>query len=489
MTLTKRIYELMNALSAGIPEREFCIQLGFLTALVSEPFYLYGRSGSGKGLVLDRIQAAFKDAKVLRIGKREHDFPGRLDTFDMIIFQSYNALDDNAKAKVHIALEDKKKAALIISGDLRPEVALNRSEITDKITLIVALPDNISSESLCELLQSHNDVTKTQIPMGLCVTAEEKRVWNDEIRKIDLSEDTLYIIGEIAKICVENDIYVPIRKWMALTNIIKAAAFFNGRRETRITDTFFLGTPIWGRSTSNNTIIENYKRIVADRILKDIPEIIKNPYDADKLLYRVKHILYTSNDLYDTKEFMGEACVFYRINIAGEATPLYVPLRYVETDEDFHPYNEWRVEEKRVRCNYHGTSSCTISIDTAVKTIGLRNAIARGQQSTALSKFEDFGSLPTPILNDNDESVIARKREELTQIRQEIQAAAEHETHNLQVLRDIFNNIKTSKDDLFCHKEFFKKTQEHVSRLFEETKTVISKIKEAHDLIAGQNKL
>lgn len=314
-------------------------------------------------------------------------------------------------------------------------------------------------------------------------------MWNDEIRKIDLSEDTLYIIGEIAKICVENDIYVPIRKWMALTNIIKAAAFFNGRRETRITDTFFLGTPIWGRSTSNNTIIENYKRIVADRILKDIPEIIKNPYDADKLLYRVKHILYTSNDLYDTKEFMGEACVFYRINIAGEATPLYVPLRYVETDEDFHPYNEWRVEEKRVRCNYHGTSSCTISIDTAVKTIGLRNAIARGQQSTALSKFEDFGSLPTPILNDNDESVIARKREELTQIRQEIQAAAEHETHNLQVLRDIFNNIKTSKDDLFCHKEFFKKTQEHVSRLFEETKTVISKIKEAHDLIAGQNKL
>ena len=43
MTLTKRITELLQALSAGIPEREFCIQLGFLATLVGEPFYLYGK--------------------------------------------------------------------------------------------------------------------------------------------------------------------------------------------------------------------------------------------------------------------------------------------------------------------------------------------------------------------------------------------------------------------------------------------------------------
>ena len=41
MTLTKRISELMQAITASIPEREFCIQLGFLTTLVGEPFYLY----------------------------------------------------------------------------------------------------------------------------------------------------------------------------------------------------------------------------------------------------------------------------------------------------------------------------------------------------------------------------------------------------------------------------------------------------------------
>ena len=49
MTLTKRISELMQAITANIPEREFCIQLGFLATLVGKPFYLYGRSGSGRG--------------------------------------------------------------------------------------------------------------------------------------------------------------------------------------------------------------------------------------------------------------------------------------------------------------------------------------------------------------------------------------------------------------------------------------------------------
>ena len=489
MTLTKRISELMQAITANIPEREFCIQLGFLATLVGKPFYLYGRSGSGKALVIDRITSAFRNVKILKLGKREQELPPSLDSYDIVIFQSFNPFEEKNKANVHIAIEDRSKASLIISGDIRPEVALNRTEITDKITLIVALPDSISSDALCNLLMTPSDISHTHIPVGLTVTADEKAQWNDEIKKVTLSEDTLYIIGEIAKTCDENNIYVPIRKWIALTNIIKAAAFFNGRQETRITDTFFLGTPIWGRTMTNTTIIESYKNIVRARILKEIPDIISNPYDADDLLRRVKHILFTSNNLYETKMFNNEPCVLYKINIAGEPAPLYVPLRYVESDEDFNPLNELKQEEKRVRCNFHGTSSCTISIDSAVKTIGLRNTYARGlqgQQTKPQGKFEDFGTLPTYILMENSPEIIEQKKVLLADIREEIQTAAERETKNLQTLRNVFNDIKASKDDLFCHKEFFKKAQEQVTELFESTKTIIGKIKEAHELIANQ---
>lgn len=491
MTLTKRINDLLQALSVDIPEREFCIQLGFLTALVGEPFYLYGRSGSGKSLVVDRLSAAFRDAKILKIGKRDHEIPTNVGNYDIIIFQSFDPLKDENKANIHIALDDRKNAPVIITGDQRPELTLNRSEITDRITLIIALPDSISPKALCSLLQSHEDVTKTYVPAGLAVSNDEKIQWNKEIKKIALSEDTLYIIAEVAKACEDNMIYVPIRKWIALTNIIKAAAFFNGRTETRITDTFFLGTPIWGRSTSNNAITESYAKIVRERILKEIPDILKNPYDADDLLHRVKRILNTADNSYDTKDFNNEPCILYKINIAGEPAPLYVPLRYIESDEDFNPWNEIHQEEKRVRCNFHGTTSCTISVDSAVKNIGLRTNMARGLQSAQLKpqgKFEDFGTLPTYILKENDPDVIAQKKAQLIQIRQEIQAAAENETRNLQILREVFSDIKTSKDDLFCHKEFFHKAQEQVSELFEKTKIVIGKIKEAHELIANQTK-
>lgn len=486
--LTKRISELMQALTVGIPEREFCIQLGFLTTLVGEPFYLYGRSGSGKSLVIDRLMAAFKNSKVLKIGKREQSIPEKLSSYDLVVFQSYNPMDDKCRVNVQIAMEDREDASLIIAGDLRPEVALNRGEITDKITLIVALPESISSSALCSLLESQVDVANTYVPLGLAISPDEKTQWKEEIRKVTLSEDTLFIIGKIAEICDENNIYVPIRKWIALSNIVKAAAFFNGRTETRLTDTFFLGTPIWGRSTSNSAIVESYRTLVLKRILKDIPEILEHPYNADDLLFRVNKLLKSSNNLYDTKMFNNEPCVSYRINVAGESVPLYVPLRYVETEENFHPLNELKQEEKRVLCNYHGTSSCSISVDSAVKGSGLRSSIGRSSSGSLQTKYEEYANLPTYILRENDPEIIEGKKIQLAELRQEIQAAAERETKNLQTLKNVFNSIRISKDDLFCHKEFFKSAQEQVSSLFETTKVVIGKIKEAHELLAGFGK-
>ena len=450
---------------------------------------LYGRSGSGKGLILERLVAAFKNAKALKIGSREQDMPDNLGSYDFIQFLAYDPRDEKTKDNAKIAMEDHGKASVIFSSEMRPEDALCRGEIIDAITLSIVLPENISASSLCELLKTQGDVTSTRVSPGLSVTAEEKAQWNEEIKKVVLSDDALKVIAGVVEICDENHIYVSVRKWIALANIMKAMAFFNGRTETRLEDTFFLGHPIWSRSVSNKIITGKYRQIVLKQLLKDVPEILEKPYDAENLMSRIQKLLRSSNNQYETKMFNNEPCVLYKINIAGEPAPLYVPLRYVETDEDFNPLNELKQEEKRVRCNFHGTSSCTISIDSAVKTIGLRNTYARGlqsQQAKPQGKFEDFGTLPTYILMENAPEVIEQKKALLADIRVEIQTAAERETKNLQTLRDVFNDIKASKDDLFCHKEFFKKAQEQVTDLFESTKVIIGKIKEAHELIANQ---
>ena len=304
MTLKQRIAKLMDELAVGIPEREYCIQLAFLTMIIGEPFYIYGRSGSGKGIVLDRLIAAFKDAKALKVGRRQQDVPAKLSEYDIVVFQSYDPSNENMKNWVQIALQDRDGTPLIVSGDIRPEVALTRGDIIDKLALTVSLPDSISPAGLCSLLTNPEDVTATNINPELTITKDEFKVeWTPEIRKVNFSQDSLSMIGKLADLCDKNNIYVSIKKWLVLSQLAKAAAFFNGRTETSLMDTSFLGTGIWGRTITNNILTDGYKKIAVEILLKDIPETLEKRYDADDLLRRIKRILFTSNNRYDTREF------------------------------------------------------------------------------------------------------------------------------------------------------------------------------------------
>ena len=369
MTLTSRIQNLMQALCQEFPERQDRLQLAFLAAINNESFYLYGRSGSGKNFMVKRLLSAFKKNNLLKIRSRQQDFPASIEDFDVIWFKDFNPIDDATKDNVRNALQNRRNSTLILSSDVRPENAMGRADIADDITLTIYMPDNLSSEALCTLLQNYKLYDSFKVPEEYTISDEEKAAWAEEIKKVTLSPDTMAIIGKLSELCIQNAIYVPISKWLSLANIARTIAFFNGRNQTTFSDTLFLGTSIWGRSTSNNVIIENFNNIVKSVMLKDLASAVENTYDADSLYRKVKGLLNSSNNLYETKDFNGEPCINYRITIAGEQIPLYVPLHYVETDEDFNPFNELRQIEKHVRCNYHGTSSCTISIDSAVKGV------------------------------------------------------------------------------------------------------------------------
>ena len=488
MNLKQRITELMEQLSVGIPEREYCIQLAFLTMIIGEPFYIYGRSGSGKALVLDRLIGAFKNAKALKVGRRQQEVPSKFNEYDIIVFQSYDPSNINMKNWVQIALQDRDGIPFIVSGDIRPEVALTRGDIIDKLALTVSLPDSISPQSLCALLTAQNDVTETNIDQSLTISKEEYTQWDNDIQKIVFSQDSLTMIGKLAELCDKNNVYVSVKKWLVLSKIAKASAFFNERTETSLMDTFFLGTNIWGRSITNSVVMEGFKNIAVEILLKDIPEILGERYDTDNLLHRINRNLFTSNNTYDTREFAGETCVSYKITIAGESTPLYVPVRYIETDEDFNPYNELRKVETRVRCNFHGTTNCSIAIDSTVKGVGLRTNAIRGNNNVTFKggKFEDYASLPTYILKENDPDIIAQKKTEIEEIRKEINEEMEKETKNLLRLRDVYRDLKKRRNELFCNQKLFDEILNQIKDIFDTTTGIINKIKEAHALLSSK---
>jgi MoxR-like ATPase len=487
MTLKQRITNLMDELAVGIPEREYCIQLAFLTMIIGEPFYIYGRSGSGKAIVLDRLIAAFKNAKAFKVGRRQQEVPAKLSEYDIVVFQSYYPSNENMKNWVQIALQDRDGTPLIVSGDIRPEVALTRGDIIDKLALTVCLPDSISPAGLCSLLTNPEDVTATNINPELAITKDEFKKWTPEIRKVNFSQDSLSMIGKLADLCDKNNIYVSIKKWLVLSQLAKAAAFFNGRTETSLMDTSFLGTGIWGRTITNNILTDGYKKIAVEILLKDIPETLEKRYDADDLLRRIKRILFTTNNSYDTREYAGETCVSYKINIAGESTPIYVPLRYIETEEDFNPYNELRQVEKRIRCNFHNTTSCSVAIDSSIKGVGLRtNTIRANSPSFKPGKFEDYATLPTYILIENDPNVIAKKKAEAELIRKEINDTMTKESQNLMQLRDIYRDLKKNRCELFCNQVLFDEILNTIKGIFDTTATIIGKIKEAHEMLSSK---
>lgn len=483
MNLRQRFAELLQIITKDIPEREYYVQLGFLTALIQEPFYLYGRPGCGSSLFIRRISSAFKDAKILKLGKKQRQLPDNINDFNLIIFDNFSPNDEISKNNLQIVIHDHEKNSIIISGDQKPESALSRSEVSDQVTLTIMLPDNISSDALCKLLQLHGTDSNVTVPPSVAISAEEQSEWIQALSKVTLSPNTLAVIGKVAETCEKNCVYVPIRRWLALSNMIKAIAFLNGRAETKLIDTFFLGTSIWGRSASNTAISESYKQILKEQLYKNTPSLLETPYDANGLLMRVNHLVHSSNNLYETKPFNGEKCLAYRITIAGESVPLYAPLKYIETDINFNPYNELRQVEKRVVCNYHGTSNCTISIDPQVRTSGLRSSV--NQSNSTNVKFEEFGTLPTYILRENAPEIIEEKKVLRDTLNAEIKEAMDRETANLVALRNTYKLFNESKDDLFCFTQMFNAVQNDIKAQFDNTANIIKTIKMASEVISS----
>ncbi len=98
MTLTNRIQNLMQALCQEFPERQDRLQLAFLAAINDEPFYLYGRTGSGKSFMIDRLLAAFKKPRFIEMGSHPHEIPGSIDAYDVVLFKGFNPIDAATKA-------------------------------------------------------------------------------------------------------------------------------------------------------------------------------------------------------------------------------------------------------------------------------------------------------------------------------------------------------------------------------------------------------
>lgn len=476
MNLTERIALLLQKLSAGMPEREFWFQLAFLGIIINEPFYIFGRSGSGKSLLAKRLVSCIRKPKILSFGKKSTKYPDSISDSDLIIFHDFNPQDEVLKQNLQIAMQEKGDIPLFILGDIRPESAMRLSELADKITLTITLPESLSPNALCNLLQNQYSIENVKAEDTLAITSEERRQWLTYIKNVSLSKDILEILGQLSKVADKNNLYISIRQWMSVSNLIRAIAFFNGRNRTTITDTFFLGTAIWGKTSTSRILTQSYKEILLKQLLKDIPDPFEEPLDCEALEKKITTIAQSSNNSYDTRSFNGSPHLYYRITINGEPAHLYVPLEKIETSSDFHPFNELNQIETRVFCNYNGTSTCSIKIDSAAKGTN------RGTQTRAAAEihYEDFAKLPTYIIKENDPELINKKNTLLSNYAKELRDHSEAQNKKLMTYKYVYQQLKAAKDDLFINQKILEDYQTTIREMFDNSTSLLGKLKDLH---------
>lgn len=474
MGLKERIRLLMQTLNDGIVEREVFLQIIFLSILTNRPIYVCGRKGSGKSLLVSRVKQAFFDNKTLRFGRRFFTLPEKFDNFDMVHFRDFDGENTETKKALQIVFQEFNGKPILITGHRRPESALSEAGIIDSITIAVNLPDTISAKSLKQLLTSQYDEDSFNVPKELQIKPEEKKEWLTQIKKIKISEDVLDLIGRISDTCAQNQIYISISKWKGLLNILKTMAYCNERNEVILTDAFILGMPIWTRSRNKNILIPEFFNHFESILLKDIPIAENVELEAEQLRSTAEHLLNATADIYETVEYAKTSCVKYSVTIAGETVPLYAPEEHIGTHESFHPFNELRQKEKRVLCNFNGSSICSISIDSSVKGVGLRSMAS----TTAGKSYEHFARLPAKVIEINNQEKLQNNQKAFEDFRHSLDVSVENYAAAMIQLKSIYKSLKTYTEDPFFNSEYYHKIQGIIKYKFEQSNKMIQLLKE-----------
>ena len=148
--------------------------------------------------------------------------------------------------------------ALIAASNETPPPGQGLEALYDRFLIRLDVSPMEEKANFESLLKSQPTRAALEFPVDLKVKHEEWERWNRDIHEVKLSEETLNIIHDIRLSFVERgeelDVYVSDRRWQKAAILLKAAAFFSGRKETNLVDTLLLRHCLW-------TTKDNYSEV------------------------------------------------------------------------------------------------------------------------------------------------------------------------------------------------------------------------------------
>ncbi len=460
MTLAERIRKLLSELEKGLVERENLLRLAFLAVVAQQPTYLYGRAGSGKRALVKHLVSGFRGLDIRFYGRRILELPEETKPLDIAVFTSFDASVDPMTTAIRAILDENLSRELLISGRNRPDACLAEAGLSDSIHLVLTFPDTVSPDALKDLLSATGDPNIFTAEEELKVSKEELNSWSQSIEQVEISEDSLVILKQIAAECERSNIYISAKRWRGLAKMARAQAFFAGRSETNVTDFLFLSEDLWGKRTTNEAIDKGFQAGINAFLDIYAPNPEELQANAKELLQSAEHFKNSTGSLYKTTEINGKEYISYSITVFNEPITLFCPLSRVGTNEDFFPLNILHREETRAKCNYMGGDICKISIDSKAKRNGMRasSSVMAKTQTTpnANTVYEDYAKLPSEILRTNDPSVVEKNRIGLQDAHEKLFEVITSTLQSLKQIKALYNKNFEYQNDPFLSLESYK---------------------------------
>ena len=407
--MKKRMIKIIEILNNGIHEREETISVSFLAALSGQNIFLFGPPGTAKSLIARRLSHAFETSSYFEYLMHRFSTPEEVfgpvsitelkkDNFvrktEGFLPQSdFAFLDEIWKSSPSILntlltiineksfrngaeIESAPLKALIAASNETPPPGQGLEALYDRFLVRLDVSPMEEKANFESLLKSQPTSAALEIPIDLKINHEEWERWSKEIHEVKLSEETLNVIHDIrlsfAEKGEELDVYVSDRRWQKAAILLKAAAFFSGRKETNLVDTLLLRHCLWTTKDNYAEVVKIVEDAVRNCGFETGVSLHRIDYKKGELEKEIKKELYHSEDVYESEILRDDNKYFKCIrefrngsDIYGHSVStkkdFYISVNKMNGKNEFHPIDNQGNELNWIKCSFDSQGTCSIN--------------------------------------------------------------------------------------------------------------------------------